>query len=244
MNILLYTQSTYILDSFIDFLIPLGVTLYSTEHDGEITVKIQNNKIDLVLIDLNRETYERSLKTIQRIRNSPIEKMKKCAIVLFVEGLGKELIAKALSSGAVGYIELAMAPDKIFDTFAIACKRMSGVDIPRNYVKLVLNSERTPENIAVKFNSKLSGQSVLGIAKSLSIVGFVLAIKGTTDVTSITRGMEIDGMKFLLLGKEIIIDGIVALFQSGTATILFNNMSKENRHDLSQYIYRKLAGLV
>ena len=80
MNILLYTQSTYILDSFIDFLIPSGVTLYSTEHDDDITAKIKNNKIDLVLISFNRGNYDRSIRTIQRVRSSTIEGTKKCAI--------------------------------------------------------------------------------------------------------------------------------------------------------------------
>jgi len=244
MKVLIFTLSNYILDILVDFFIPSGITPFYGEGEESIIQKIHTNKIDAALIDLNRENFDYATRIIQRIRTHPYEEVKKCAIVLYIEGVSKELVAKALSLGACGFIKRNTPKDEAVNMLMEACKRMTGKYPDQKHIKIKLNPEIAPEDVAVKFISPKTEQSILGIMREMSIIGCIIEIKGDYVTTGLEKGMIIENIKFLLLGKEVVVDTILAAYANRKAALLFHHMSRETAHDISQYIFRKLANLI
>jgi DNA-binding NarL/FixJ family response regulator len=246
MNVLVVTSSNFNLERIVDLLIPNGVAVYQFEHRSEMVTGIMKNAIDCMLIDFTAESGEESIRLIREIVQSPHDEVRRVAVVLYVgsEGANKELLSRAMDEGAISFIRSNATTDVLIKHIAACCEKVQGSAPSIRYALVKLIRERPAQNVPVKFHSPVTGQAILGTVIELSAGGMEIEVLGKYDIENLTVKMVMKDIEFNLLEHKLEVDGVIVARDQARLTILFINMSDSDRHELSQFIFMKLSGLI
>lgn len=246
MNVLVVTSSNYNMEKLVDLLIPNGVAVYQFEHRNEMMTRIIKNAIDCMLIDFTAESGEESIRLIREVVQNPHDEVRRVAVVLYVgaDGANKELLSRAMDEGAVSFIRSNATTDVLIKHLAACCEKIQGTAPAIRYALVKLSRNLSPQNVPVKFHSPVTGQAILGTVVELSAGGMEVEVLGKYDIENLTVKMVVKDIEFNLLEHKLEVDGVIVARKQTLLTILFINISDADRHELSQFIFMKLSGLI
>ncbi|OHD57223.1 MAG: hypothetical protein A2Y33_07460 [Spirochaetes bacterium GWF1_51_8] len=244
MNVLVYTQSKFILERFVDALFPAGISVYHIESSLMIHNKIEKNKIDVLIADLTAENLRPILNSLSDIRGYHVPAIRDIIVILFVGNVTREIVARVLLSGADGYVMSTLRSDKLIQYIMKMYNQIKKGPPSLRFESVKLNPDIRPEYIAVKLLSPAAGQSILGVMLDLSLGGMAIRLVGTYDKNAIEKGMLLQNINFILLGHEIHIDGMVVAYKKDICAIMFTQLTEGDRHEICQFLFMKLAKLV
>lgn len=246
MNVLVYTSSNFILERLIDLLIPNGVTVYHAEHRSLLFERILVKHIDCVLFDFTVESFEEVIHLIQEIAGSPNDEFRRLAVSLYVSGdnVMHEHVQRALEAGATSFLRSNADPDTLIRHIAQCCEKVQGKAPEMRYPLVKLSRDIVPENVMVKFRSPASGQTVMGSVMEISAGGMHIELLDKYDNEEIEIKSVLKNVEFSLLGHKLSVDAVVVARKFSAYTVLFISIDEEGRHELSQFIFMKLSGLI
>lgn len=240
MNVLIYTESYYVRKTFVNALIPIGISLYHVEHLENLGEAIMKNDIDIVVFDVIQENYRTVFIPMAQIKNGSMLGDKKVGVLLLIGSVDKAAITQALQLGAIGFIKSNAREDAIAQYISEIYAKTKGAPPERKYRRITLNVEDASQRISIKFRSTINMQLLMGVIKDISAGGVAIELVGTFDQAGLAPNMEIKGMQFILDSKDILADGVVVAYQKNFCAIRFVHMSQGDRDVLSQFIFERI----
>lgn len=243
MNVLIYTQSYYCRNSFVNSLIPKGIALYHAEHADGLLEKLSAHKTDIAVLDVIQGDYEGIFNIVRMIKASDIEEVKKIAVVLIIGTIDRQSITAAVQAGVIGFIKSNASEEFISNYVVEIYQKVKGVPPERKFVRVSIDTGNPNERVGIKFRSPVNSQMIIGLIKDISFGGMATELVGTFPPESLTVGMEIKEIQFILEGKDILIDGIVVAVQKNFCAFRFTNMSPQVREIICHYIFERMSGI-
>lgn len=81
----------------------------------------------------------------------------------------------------------------------------------------------------------------MGLIKDISFGGVAVELVGTFPKESLTAGLAVKNMQFILDGKDVYVDGIVVAYQRMFCAFRFVNMSETVSEIISAYIFQRIS---
>lgn len=243
MNVLIYTQSYYCRNSFVNSLIPKGIALYHAEHPDDLVEKLAAHKTDVAVLDVIQGDYDGIFNVVRAIKASENEDVKKIAIILIIGNIDRQSITAAVQAGVIGFIKSNASEDFIANYVAEIYQKVKGVPPERKFVRVSIDSANPNERIGIKFRSPVNSQMIIGLIKDISFGGMATELIGTFPPETLGVGLEIKEIQFILEGKDILIDGIVIAVQKNFCAFRFTNMALPVRETICHYIFEKMSGI-
>jgi hypothetical protein len=234
LKVLIYTQS----DTFADALFHMGITLYRSKNPGDLIDKIQKYFPEIVVLDFTNEDSTATFKLVNQIKDHPDEKIKKTAIILLFGSIDIGNISSAIQAGVAGFIKINAAADLIYDYITTLYQKVRDVPPERKYVRIQIDPK---ERIGVRFWSPVNLILIVGRIKDISFGGIAVELVGTYPADSLAIGTELKSMQFVLDGKYVFIDGVVAACLEKFCAIQFRDITPEIKEIISRYIFEKIC---
>ncbi len=244
MNILVYTQSKFILERFVDTFFPAGISVFHCDSSIMIDRKITSHNIDILFINLNGENVRDATDILRAVRAHSDPVVLGVIVTLYIENVPKETVSRVLHFGADGIVQNSMTSEQLIHYSLMVYERTHKETPSLKLQNVRLNPNLPPEYIVVKLVSPLDDQSILGVLIDLSLGGMALKLVGTYAKNAIEKGMAFTNIEFILLGHEMRIDGIVAAYKQDICAIIFTQMTQSDRHEICQFIFMKLSNLI
>lgn len=241
MNVLIYTQSYYVRNLFINALYPRGISLLHAEHSDNILSIIKQRNIEVIVFDLIQEDYIKVFTIMNEIKNSTDEDIKKVSIILLIGNIDKQNLIKAIQFGAVGFIKSNAREETIAEYIIEIYKKTKGVPPERKFVRVSLNADDPNERIGIKFRSTINSHLILGLIKDISYGGIAVELVGSFPPDSIQVGMEVKNMQFILDGKDMFVDGVVVAYQRNFCAFRFVNLTQQDKETICQFIFQRVS---
>lgn len=241
MKILVYTQSIYVRKSFINGLIPNGISVYHSENIQEMVGKLSKLVPDVVVFDVINENYDDSYRLMTAMKKSPSEKIKKIAIVMLVGNIDKKNLTKMLQLGAVGFIKSGTDEDSIAKYIINAYQKVKGAPPERKYVRVTLDTSMESERIAIKFRSPVNMQLIMGVIKDISAGGLAVELVGTYDPEAIKQNMEVKNLQFILNTRDVVVNAVVVAYQRNFCAFRFTGLTQGDREIISQFMFERIG---
>lgn len=240
MNIIIYTQSYYVRNAFVNALIPNGISLFHSESMEDLIQKMSSRPIDMVVLDVIQENFDEAFKLMGAIKNNASEAIKGIGIVMLIGTVDKARITKCLQLGAIGFIKSNAEGDTISKYIIQLYQKIKGVPPERKFARISLDITNESERIAVKFRSPLNMQLIMGVIMDISAGGLALELVGTYDAEAIAKGMEVANMQFILDMKDVLTNAVVVAYQKNFCAFRFTYISVPDRETISQFIFSKI----
>lgn len=240
MNVVIHTQSYYVRKSFINALIPIGISLFHSESVEGLIQKISSKPTDIVVLDVIQENYDSAYKLMTAIKNHASEAIRKIGIVMLIGAVDKVKIAKCLQLGAIGFIKSSAENEAIAKYITGLYEKIKGVPPERKFTRVSLDITNESERIAVKFRSPENLQLIMGVIKDISAGGIAVELVGTFDQEAIKNGMEVTNMQFIIDGKDVLVNAIVVAYQKNFCAFRFSYVSQPDREIISQFIFSRI----
>ena len=237
MNVLIYTQSYYVRKTFVNALIPNGISLFHVEDLTNMLSKIKEKAVNIVVYDVIQENYDEIFRSMRELKKFS---EKKIAVLLFIGAVDKTQVAKALQFGAVGFIKSNAKESTISKYIQEISEKIEGVPPERKFVRLTLDSTNEHERVSVKFRSPRNMQIILGIVKDISAGGIAVELVGTFDPDAIEVGLETHNIQFMLDGKDVLTDGIIVAYKKRFCAFRFVNTSIQDLEIISEFIFERI----
>ncbi len=244
MNILIYSQTNFLVEKLVDIMIPRGITPYHMDSRSQLSIRLQESHPDLILVDINKENYESALKLIASLPAHQDDMHFPVKAVMLTRSVSDETIALGLKAGALGYVRNEATQNDLIQYLLRACEKLQGRPPVLQFTRIILDPDKDNENLAVRFISESSGKSILGTVHDLSAGGLVMRLKGNFDTQDIVTGMIIENAHFILLSHEVVVSAQVRAFQQDMCALRFKQVSEQDMHEISQFIYMKLSRLI
>ncbi len=241
MKVMVYTQSYFVRNMFVTSLIPQGISLLHVESSDSLMQKLSSDKPDLVVMDVIREDFEEIFQIIKIVKSSQDENIKKVAIILLISAIDKQYITAAVQLGVIGFIKNNSTSDFIASYLIKTYEKIRGTPPERKFARISLDPNNPNEKIGVKFRSPLNLQLIIGVIKDISFGGMALELVGTFPEDSISLGMEIRNIQFMIEGKDIDVDSVVVAYQNKFCALRFVNMSNDVKDTIAHFIFQKLS---
>ncbi len=243
MNACIYTQSNFIRNTYINALIPRGISLYHVEHGDELISKILYTKAEIAILDVIQEDYDGAFALLKQIKNHESEVVKKTAVILIIGAIDKTQVTAAIQLGVIGFIKSNAAEDFVGNYIIDIYKKEKGTPPERKFVRVSFDTSNTNERIGIKLRSPINSQLIMGVIKDISFGGVAVELVGTYPLESLSPGLTIKNMQFILDGKDVYIDGVVVAYQKGFCAFRFNDMSETVRETISHFVFQKISSL-
>jgi CheY-like chemotaxis protein len=240
MNVLIYTQSNYARNTFVNALFSAGITLYQTEHADTLINHIRQHQPEIVVLDVIKEDFIAVFELVKQIKNHASEEVKKTGIILLIGSIDKQTIESAIQVGVIGFIKSNATEDFVYKYIIDTYQKIRGVPPERKYARVKIDPN---DRIGIKFRSPVNLQLIIGQIKDISFGGIAVELVGAFPSDSITIGSEIKNIQFILEGKDVFIDGEVVAYQKNFCAFRFKDMPAEIKETISQYVFRKISGL-
>ncbi len=240
MNVLIYTQSNYARNTFVNALFSAGITLYQTEQAENLINDIQRYRPEIVILDVIKEDFAAVFELVKKIKNHTSEEVKKTGIILLIGSIDKQTISAAIQYGVIGFIRSNAAADFVCKYIMDIYQKLCGVPPKRKYIRIIIDPD---DSIGIKFRSPVNSQLIIGKIEDISFGGIAVELFGSFPSDLITIGSEINNMQFILDGKDIFIDGEVAAYQKNFCAFRFKNMTPEIKGIISQYIFKRIYSI-
>ncbi len=240
MNVLIYTESYYVRKTFVNALIPNGISLYHVENLDNLGEAIISNDIDIVVFDVIQENYRNVFVPMGQIKNGTMLGEKKVGVILLIGSVDKTAITQALQLGAIGFIKSNAREEAISQYVTEIYSKTKGVTPERKFRRVTLNVEDPGQRVSIKFRSQKNMQLLMGVIKDISAGGVAVELVGTFDPEALETNMEIKGMQFILDTKDVLADGVIVVYQKRFCAIRFTHMSQGDRDVLSQFIFERM----
>ncbi len=238
MNVLIYTQSYYTRNTFVNALIPSGINLFHTVRPENINNKILQLNPEIVILDAIQENFATVFELVRQIKKHSSELVNKTTVILHIGSIDKNDIISAIQCGIIGFIKNDSSEDFIYKYIINTYQKVLGVPPERKFVRISID-----DNIGMKFRSPNNSKLIIGQIKDISIGGVAAKLIGIFPVDSLIVGLEVKNIQFILDGKNIFINGIVVSYQENFCAFRFMNMTPEIRETISQYVFKKISTL-
>ncbi|NPV03020.1 MAG: PilZ domain-containing protein [Brevinematales bacterium] len=244
MNILIYTQSKFILEHFVDTFFPAGISVFHCDSTLMIDRNIITHQIDILYIDLTGENIREATDILRIVRAHSDPVVLGVIVTLYIENVPKEGVNRVLHFGADGVVQSNFTAEQLIHYSLMVYERTHKEPPSLKLRNVRLNPSLPPEYIVIKLVSPLDEQSILGVLIDLSLGGMAIKLVGTYSKTAIEKGMHFNNIEFILLGHEMRVDGIVAAFAKDVCAVIFTQMTQADRHEICQFIFMKLSNLI
>ena len=241
MNVLIFTQSYYVRKTYVNALIPMGISVTHSESSTGILEKIQVKVADLVILDAIQENYDDMFPIVSDIKNNENEDIRKTGVIMLISGITKDYLVKALHLGVIGFIKNNASEDTISKYVIEIYGKIKGAPPERKFVRVSLNTEKEAERVGVKFRSPDNQQLLLGVARDISAGGIAVELVGTYNHDALLSGTEVKNMQFILNGKDVIADAMIMAYQKGFIAFRFTSLSQQDKEIISQFIFEKIS---
>ena len=241
MNVLIYTQSYFVRNLFLNALYPNGINLFHAEHTESIVNFIKQRQIEIVVIDVIQEDYVKTFTIMNEIKNNPDNDVKKVAIILLIGNVDKQNLIKAIQLGAVGFIKSNAKEETIYNYIIEIYKKTTGVPPERKYVRVTLNTDNPNDRIGIKFRSPKTLNIILGVIRDISFGGVAVELVGTFPPESIEVGMEVNNMQFILDGHDLFVNGVVVAYKKNFCAFRFVNLTQSDKEIICQFIFQRIS---
>lgn len=241
MNVLIFTRSHYVRDTFINALIPTGVSVYHSDKLEDMVEKISTTKMDLLVFDVIEEgDYEPTFKVMAVMKHNPDEKFYRVGILLIIGSVDKNMIVKALQLGALGFIKSNASQNTIAKYVVDIYQKVKGVSPERKFVRVSLDTKKEADQISIKFRSAENMQMLMGVVKDISSGGIAVELVGTFEHLAIKVGMEVENMQFILDNKNVMVNATVVAYQKRFCAMRFTDVLQQDREIISQFIFDRI----
>lgn len=244
MNVLIYTQSYYMRNTFVTGLIPRGISLYHVEHSEGFMEKVAYNRPDIIVMDVIREDYDSAFAMVKEIKNHPDDSIKKTGVILLIGPIDKIYITAAIQIGVIGFIKSNATEDFIAEYIFEMYKKIKGVPPERKFARVSIDTSNANERVGLKFRSPVNSQLIIGLIKDISFGGIAVELVGTFPEESLAVGLQVRNMQFILDGKDVLQDSLVVAFQKKFCAFRFIEMSNQNRDIIAHYIFQRMSSLI
>jgi hypothetical protein len=244
MNVMIYTQSYYTRNSFVNSLIPKGISLYHAEHADSMVDKLISQKIDVVVLDVIQEDYNTVFNLVKDIKSRDVDDLKKIGIILLIGAIDKQYITTAIQMGVIGFIKSSSTEEFIANYIMEIYQKVKGVTPERKFVRVSIDITNPNERIGVKFRSPVNAQLIIGLIKDISFGGMAVELVGTFPPESLEANIEVKNIQFILDGKDIFLDASVVAYNKMFVAFRFTDMNNQVRETVSQFVFKKIAGEV
>ncbi|OHD53627.1 MAG: hypothetical protein A2Y33_06815 [Spirochaetes bacterium GWF1_51_8] len=242
MNILLYTPSIYVRKTFINALIPIGISVFHLDHLAMLFDTIRKNQIEVVIFDVIQENYSDIFPELIKIKQGTEPGLpEKIALLMLIGSVDKTQISRALQLGVIGFIKSNASEETISKYIPEIYQKIKGIPPARKFVRVSLNTLMESERIGVKFRSAVNLQLILGVIKDISAGGIAVELVGTFDPAAIENGMEVKNMQFMLDQKDVLVNAQVVAYQKRFCAFRFTHLSQQDREAISQFIFEKIS---
>jgi len=241
MNVCIYTQSNYIRNTFINALIPQGISLFHCEHYEELIEKIISTKSEIVILDVIQEDFDAAFNLIKKIRAHEFETVKKIGVVLIIGAIGKKEITAAAELGVNGFIKSNAKESFIASYIIDVYKKITGVPPERKYVRVSIDPDSPDEKIGIKFRSPVNSQMIIGVIRDISLGGIAVELVGTFPPDSLSIGIEVKNIQFILEGKNIVVSGIVVAYREKFCAFRFTDIVEGGSEAISHFVFKKMS---
>lgn len=243
MNVLIFTQSYYVRNTFVNALIPKGIDLYHAEHADSLIDKLNSHPIDAIAIDVIQGNFDSVFNLVRIIKGSDKEEIKKIAVILIIGSIDRESITAAVQSGVIGFIKSSATEDFIANYVMEIYQKVKGVPAERKFARITIGATNASERVGIKFQSPVTNQMIIGVMQDLSFGGMAAELVGTFSPESVAVGIEVKNVQFILDGKDIVLDGVVVAVQKNFCAFRFTNMSPPVRETIAHFIFERLSGM-
>ncbi len=240
MNVLLYTQSYYARNIFVNALLPAGITLFHSEQPENVINDIQRHHPEIVVLDVIKEDFAAIFKLVKEIKNHASGEVNKTGIILLIGTIDKQTISNAIQYGVIGFIKSNATEEFVYRYIMDVYQKLRGIPPERKYIRVKIDPN---DGIGIKFRSPVNSQLIIGQIKDISFGGIAVELVGSFPPDSVTVGSEIKNMQFILDEKDIFIDGEVVACQKNTCAFRFKDMSTEIKETVSHYVFRKISSI-
>lgn len=244
MNVMIFTQSYYVRNTFVNALIPKGISLYHAEHNEGITEKLVAQKIDMVVIDVIQEDYNAAFSMVKEIKTSTNEEVRKISALLLIGAIDRQYITAAIQAGVIGFIKSNATEEFITNYVSEIYQKTKGTPPERKFIRVSIDITNPNERIGIKFRSPVNSQLIIGLIKDISFGGIAAELVGTFPPESLASGLVIHNMQFILDGKDVFVDAVVVAYQQKFVAFRFADMSNAVRENIANYIFQKISGLI
>ncbi len=240
MKVLIYTESYYVRKTFVNALIPQGISLYHVESLDKLGESILEHDVDIVVFDVIQENFRDVFIPMGQIKNGSMLGDKKIGVILLIGSVDKAAITQALQLGALGFIKSNAGEEVIANYITQIYEKSKGAPPERKFVRVSLDVTDASQRVSIKFRSPANMQLLMGAIKDISAGGIALELVGTVEEGAIEVGMEVSNMQFILDTRDVIANGVVVAFQKRFCAIRFTSMSPVDRDVLSHYIFERI----
>lgn len=242
MNILVYTQSFYVRKTFINALIPVGISVFQTDHLSTLFHSVRKNSIEMIVFDVIQENYEEIFPELIKIKQGTEEGLpEKIGLLMLIGTVDKTQVTRALQLGVIGFIKSNASEETISKYIIEIYQKIRGIPPQRKYARVTLNTSLESERIGIKFRSSLNMQLILGVIKDISAGGIAVELVGTFDQAAIENGMEVKNMQFMLDTRDVLVNAVVVAYQKSFCAFRFTHLSQQDREAMSQFIFDKIS---
>jgi DNA-binding NarL/FixJ family response regulator len=242
MNVLIYTQSYYARNTFVNALIPKGITLYHIEHSEDVIKKISADKPEIIVLDVIQEDYASTFELIKEIKSNPSEEMKKIPVILLIGGIDKQSITAAIQVGVVGFIKSNATEEFVSNYISEIYQKMKGIPPERKFVRISMDSNDPSRRVGIKFRSSVNSQLIIGVMKDISFGGIAAELVGTYPPESIAVGQEIKNIQFILDGRDLYVDAVVVAYKDNKfCAFRFSDMPNAVKETISHFIFDRVT---
>jgi hypothetical protein len=243
MNVMIYTQSYYTRNTFVNALIPKGISLYHAEHAESLIDKVVSQKADVVVLDVIQEDYNAVFNLVKDIKSKDIDDLKKVGIVLLIGAIDKQYITLAIQMGVIGFLKSSSTEEFIANYIIEIYQKVKGVTPDRKFVRVSIDITNPNERIGVKFRSPVNAQLIIGLIKDISFGGMAVELVGTFPPESLEAGVNVKNIQFILEGKDIFLDASVVAYSQKFVAFRFTDMTNPIREAISQFVFKRISGI-
>ena len=241
MNVFIYTQSYYARNTFVNSLIPKGISLYHAERPESLLEKMNTLHCDIAVLDVIQEDYATIFNLVKEIKTNASENIRNSAVVLLIGTIDKQYITLAIQIGVIGFIKSNAKEEYISNYIIETYKKVKGAPPDRKYVRVSVNSSNPNERIGIKFRSPVNSQLIIGLINDISFGGIAVELIGTFPPDSLATGLEIKNMQFILDGKDVFVDAVVVAYTNKLCAFRFTDMTNQVQESISHYIFQRIA---
>lgn len=243
MNACIFTQSYWVRNTYVNSLIPRGISIFHVEHGEELIDKILATKSEIAILDVIQEDYDSAFSIITRIKSDESDIVKSTSIILIIGAVDKIHVTNAIQLGVKGFLKSNAAEEFIGNYVIDICQKEKGAPAERKFVRVSFDTSNSNERIGIKFRSPVNSQLIMGLIKDISYGGIAVDLVGTFPPESLAAGMSVQNMQFILDGKDIFVDGVVAAYQKMFCAFRFINMSETVSEIISHYVFQRISTL-
>ncbi len=241
MNVFIYTQSYYARNTFVNALIPKGISLYHAERPESLLEKMKTMQCDIAVLDVIQEDYSIVFNLVKEIKTNAAEQIKNTAVILLIGSIEKQYITLAIQIGVIGFIKSNASEEYVSNYIIDTYQKVKGTPPERKFVRVSVDTTNPNERIGIKFRSPVNSQLIIGLIKDISFGGIAVELIGTFPPDSLAPGAEVKNMQFILDGKDVFVDAFVVAYQNKFCAFRFSDMSNQVQESISHYIFQRIA---